>query len=609
MLKEHIDDEQGLRTEEARRAVLRHLSTEPMIERRGSSTSSQRSGGPSLRRLALHAAALMLVLIGAALVTGPGTGVTSDEGAAAYQAVLLSRSGWILPPTLPELDPLGARQPFLRADEGARGRAPYAKHPLYPVVLSLAGRVAPVGGLVAVSVVGTWVASIFAGLLAEATRARAGPVALWLVGAMSPLAVDATWVLAHAPAAAAGAATIFAAERFLGGSTRGGPRSLGWLGLSCLAAGLTVGLRTEGAILVAALSLGLVVCRRPGRRSLLAAGAVLLGGAAGRLVEVVVLRRTVGSGVAVPDTPSSQLSFLAARREAFLSSWVEPGGGAGRYLLIAAGLLAVAAVAYRRRFPVAVVAAIATLAAALAGAWFVAGPMPVPGLIPATAWLGAGLIVVGGRALAPGLPRLLAVTTSAAALGILAIQYSFGGGVEWGGRFYAILLPGAAALVAGTWPEGRRPGSTVLPVALAVVAAVTSVGGVLTVRDEHERTSGLERDILAAGAVAGPGRPGDADPRPVVLSNRRLWPQLVWRSFDDLRWVSVEPPDTACALADLRRAGFRRIVVTENPLLPFVEEAGKSGWQVDPASPTSGFARVLADADAPPGPGPGCPPS
>ena len=578
-----------------------------MIERMGSPTSSRRSDGPSTRRLALHAVGLMLVLLGAALVTGPGTGVTSDEGAAAYQAVLLNRGGWILPPTLPELDPPGARQPFLRADEGARGRAPYAKHPLYPVVLSLASRVATVGGLVAVSVVGTWLAAIFAGLLAESVRARAGPVALWLVGAMSPLAVDATWVLAHAPAAAAGAATIFAAARSLRPSGGGVPRSLAWLGLSCVAAGLTVGLRTEGAILVAALAVGLLACRRPDRRSLLAAGAVLLGGAAARLGEVAVLRHTVGSGVAVPDTPSSQLGFLAARREAFLSSWVEPGGGDGRFLLIAAGLLAVAAVAYRRRFPVAVVAAIATLAAALAGAWLVTGPMLVPGLIPATAWLGAGLIVVGRRALAPGLPRLLAVTTSAAALGILAIQYSFGGGVEWGGRFYAILLPGAGALIAGAWPGGRRPGSIVLPVALAVVAVLTSVGGVLTVRNEHVRTRGLERDILAAGAVAGSGRPGDADPRPVVLSNRRLWPQLVWRSFDDLRWVTVEPPDTACTLADLRRAGFQRIVVTENPLAPFVEEAVERGWQVDPASPTSGFARVLVDAGAPPGAGPGCP--
>ncbi len=129
------------------------------------------------------------------------------------RAPLLGRGGWDLPLTLPELDPERARQPFSRADVGARVRAPYATHPLYPALLRLGSRVRPVGGLVAISVLGAWLAAVLAALLAETIRPRRGPAALWLVGAMSPLAVDATWVLAHAPAAAAVAAMLLAAER------------------------------------------------------------------------------------------------------------------------------------------------------------------------------------------------------------------------------------------------------------------------------------------------------------------------------------------------------------------------------------------------------------
>ena len=65
----------------------------------------------------------------------------------------------------------------------------------------------------AISVLGAWLAAVLAALLAETISPRRGPTALWLVGAMSPLTVDATWVLAHAPAAAAVAAMLLAGER------------------------------------------------------------------------------------------------------------------------------------------------------------------------------------------------------------------------------------------------------------------------------------------------------------------------------------------------------------------------------------------------------------
>lgn len=151
--------------------------------------------------LAIHAAGLLLALVLLAILGGPRTAVSSDEGAGIHQAVLLQRGGWLIEPTLPELDPELAQQPFLRADVGPKGRAPYAKHPAYPLLLELAAGLWWPHGLLVPGILGTWVAAVAAAHLAQALRANAMLPTLWLLGLASPLTVDAQLVLAHAPAA------------------------------------------------------------------------------------------------------------------------------------------------------------------------------------------------------------------------------------------------------------------------------------------------------------------------------------------------------------------------------------------------------------------------
>lgn len=151
--------------------------------------------------LAVHGAALLLALIVVVTLGGPRTAVSSDEGAGIHQAVLLQRGGWLVEPTLPELDPDLVQQPFLRADAGPKGRAPYAKHPAYPMVLERTSGLWWPHGLVVPGILGTWVAAVAAALLARALRANAMLPTLWLLGLASPLTVDAQLVLAHAPAA------------------------------------------------------------------------------------------------------------------------------------------------------------------------------------------------------------------------------------------------------------------------------------------------------------------------------------------------------------------------------------------------------------------------
>src|SRR5207248_696951 len=97
--------------------------------------------------LVAHAAALFVLLLVVLPLSRPGTAAMSDEGAAILQARLLEHTGsWLLPPSLPSIDPQSHAAPFPRGDSGPRGLAPYARHPLYPVVLSGAHRLAGTAG-------------------------------------------------------------------------------------------------------------------------------------------------------------------------------------------------------------------------------------------------------------------------------------------------------------------------------------------------------------------------------------------------------------------------------------------------------------------------------
>ena len=102
--------------------------------------------------LGAHVAVLGLVLLLGLLVAGPRVAYSSDEGAAILQAHLLREGhGWLYRYPLASLDPEDQARPFIRGDAGTKGVAPYAKHPLYPLVLA---GLDTVGGQVAILVGG-----------------------------------------------------------------------------------------------------------------------------------------------------------------------------------------------------------------------------------------------------------------------------------------------------------------------------------------------------------------------------------------------------------------------------------------------------------------------
>lgn len=569
--------------------------------------------------LTLSAAALLVALAVSALLAGPRTAVSSDEGAGIHQAVLLQRGGWLLEPTLPELDPDLVQQPFLRADAGERGRAPYAKHPAYPVLLEKAIGLWWPHGLLVPGIVGAWVAAVAAALLAGGLRPAARLPTLWLVGLGSPLAVDGRMVLAHAPAAGVAAVAALAAGVGLA------PEALGRLGVrrwaptaatltAGLAAAATVALRSEGVLLVGGLVVGAVLAGAPWRRSAAVAAAMAAGALGARTAEVAVIRSIVGSADAAPPLPASSGGFLGGRAEAFQRSWLDVGHAArpaAALLGLGVAALVLAVVAGRGRVRPVAVAGLAGLAVAGTLSWLLAGDVGlVPGLLPATPWLVAGVASLRPAALRPGLPRFLAGGSAVAAAAILATQYSSGGGVEWGGRFYAVVLPVAAPVaVAALWPGSPgwwRTPAAVVPLAAVIVTVLVSVGGVVAVRSRHEATAALGREVAAAARAAPPGRAGDPDQRSVVVGPQRLWPQLLWPRLDEHRWVTAEREHLPCTFSGLRAAGFDRLVLLGPSVDDLAGLAEPQGWRVA-AGPTGRYTRVV-EAVPPAAPAePGCP--
>ena len=168
-------------------------------------------------------------------VVGTHASFSADEGAAITQARNLARGdGWIVDHPLPQVDPEGANYPLELSSRGPNGVAPFAKHPLYALVLAGAERVGGINAMVALSMLGTLAAAALGAALASR---MGGPglarPTLWALGLGSPLLFDGYLVVAHTIGAALAAAAVLVAviaierRRAAARPGRGAPRRPG----------------------------------------------------------------------------------------------------------------------------------------------------------------------------------------------------------------------------------------------------------------------------------------------------------------------------------------------------------------------------------------------
>jgi hypothetical protein len=488
--------------------------------------------------LIAHGALLLAVLLLLLPIVGLKGLFSADEGAALVQARHLADGhGWIVAPSFPAADPSGHYYPFELSARGTKGYAPYAKHPLYPVIL--AGSIATLGesGPFVVSIFGTVLAALLAAAMARRLDKRLAVPTLWVVGAISPLFFDSYLVIAHSPGAAMAALAAWAALAFVL------DRRNGRLVLALLAAAVCILLRTEGLFLVAALAASALlyaVTKRNVRAAVV--GSFLLGTAVvthvaeGRWAERILgPSRAVAQGLAHDGGPSGKVA-------AFMTTWIRGSHATAGILAIAAFMsLAVAASIARRRpddeSGVRVFCTVAVVATVLFVVFAPAGQ--VTGLFAAFPLLLAGFVLVRRDGLRNPVTLGLWISWWLFAAAVLATQYDSGGAGEWGGRYFAIGLPLIIPVVLDAF---RRTGLRLAPatrryalVGLATISVLMSVQAVRTLRGAHQESVRFVDSVTSRAQVT-PAGDGEA---PVIVATRGLVPRMAWADQADFRWLLV----------------------------------------------------------------------
>jgi hypothetical protein len=504
-------------------------------------------------------------------VVGTSTSFSADEGAAVVQATSLSEGGgWTVPHPAPEVDPDGVNYPLEFSERGPDGWAPYAKHPVYPLLLAGAHRLGGVAAMVLLSLLGTVAAAGLAGALARRLDPALARPAVWVVGLASPLFFDGYLLIAHTLGAALAAAAVLAAVAAV--DRRSVPVALG---VAPAVAGCVL-LRSEGLFVAAALAAvaGVVVLKqREGRlaAAVVALGAAVAGGGA-FLLDRLWSARLVGSvaatGTAAPAAGDS-LGLVEGRIQGFVVTWLTPSYG-GRPLTGLALLAMLAAIAFcavtvrrqpgdeRRITRSAAVAAAAAAVALLTGTGNV-----VPGLLLAFPLASAGLLLVSRHTLRSTTARMAAGVSSLFVAAVVATQYAKGGGGEWGGRYFALVIPVAVPVLLLALRDQRdrlAPRVGRMAVAGLVVCSVAlSTMGITALRSSHRANARLVAAVDRAGQAV------DAQ-RPLIVTTEGAMPRFAWPTFDRQRWLLAAPDGLDDLLGRLREAGISRVAFVSRNL-------------------------------------------
>jgi hypothetical protein len=515
--------------------------------------------------LAAHVAGLAFALLALFPLLGGDGLFSADEGAAAAQTRLLSRSeGWAAHHPVPALDPEGEAFPLEYATPvpGTSGAAPFAKHPAYPVLLTILDRGFGLGGMVLASVLGTVAAVAVAGVLARRVVPELAAVAVWTTGLATPLFFDSWLVIAHTLGAALVGAAVLSVVRAHEG--RGGPALLAAAATSTGA----VLVRNEAVLFAVALALAAawVGVRARSRPVVVAGLAALAGAALGYVVDGLLSAAVAGDAEAGFAAGVGHAGFVSGRIVGAAVTLLLPSYGRlglpDALLVLTAGAL-VGAVVIARRRPEDVdgIRLFAGIAVVAAVARAVVAPEVVPGLLVAAPVLTAGLAALSRRTFASLAARLAGLTALLFVGAVLATQYASGGSGEWGGRYFALALPvvvpvvllGLNQVAEGLAPATRRTlGGALVVVALA--SAVLAGRSLVATEDRSDRLIEVVDEVAA----------GLDDPVRIATAGapaRFAWDQVLEGSD----WLLVAPEDLRTWLDRAAEQDRGVVLVTSDP--------------------------------------------
>jgi hypothetical protein len=531
--------------------------------------------GPSLPRrlplptsraaLAVHTALLAVVLLLILPLVNTGQVGFPDEGIYSAQVDNLSRGSWSAPRQAPDIDFGGVGVAAAGSTIIGDSYIPYARQPLYPLVLLPAFELGGLVGMLVLSVFGTVLAALAAALLARRIDPSLGIAALWTAGVGSPLLFDAHLVMGHSLVAAlAGllAVTVCAVVD---------DRRTVWLWASVPCAVALTLIRSEGVLVVLALGavVGLSACKLRPRPSIdvrkAVAGATL--GATAAVTYIANQRwaaAILGSGSGGEIIADRDPDPLSSGWASLLRPWTGDArlATAEAVLMTLCTLLAVVTYRLLPRFRLLSLGLL--VMASVSSVFLVARPPNlITGLIPVfpAAVLGLGLLRREDFRL-PEVSRMLA-TSLLVTFGILATSYGIGGAAEWGGRFYHVLIPllVAPAVLGLSHARATLP-KLQLRVATAALAVMVLAIGVTAVRSNH-RYREFSRIIVDESITF--ARESSDPPAAIVVAPLQVptTPRLFWRQLGqgDEIVTSFQIQTLGPVIAAAAESGRKRLVV------------------------------------------------
>jgi hypothetical protein len=515
--------------------------------------------------LAAHVAALSLVLLLILPLVNTGQVGFPDEGIYSAQVDNLSRGSWSAPRQAPDIDSGGGGVGAVGSIIVGDSYIPYARQPLYPLVLLPAFELGGLVGMLVLSIFGTVLAALAAALLARRIDPSLGIAALWTAGVGSPLLFDAHLVMGHSLVAAlAGllAVTVCAVVD---------DRRTVWLWASVPCAAALTLIRSEGALVVLALGLvvglsGFRLRPRPSidvRRALVGATlgiAVVVTYFANQRVAAAIL----GDGAGNTISPDRDPDALASGWISLLRPWTGDArlATAEAVLMTLCTLLAVVTYRLLPRFRLLSLGLL--VMASVSSVFLVARPPNlITGLLPVFPAAVVGLGLLGREDFRrPEVSRMLA-TSLLVTFGILATSYGIGGAAEWGGRFYHVVIPllVAPAVLGLSHARATLP-KLQLRVAAAALAVMVLAIGVTAVRSNHRYR---EFSRIVVGESITFSRESSDPPAAIVVAPLQVptTPRLFWRQLGqgDEIVTSIQIQSLGPVIAAAAESGRERLVV------------------------------------------------
>ena len=460
-----------------------------------------------------HALALFALLMACSFLVSNGRISNADEGAVLSQLEIIDTYGsWMMPNPLPSIDPDGSWFGIENSDLGATGFLTYGKHPMYPTAMAPFYAAFGYHGLLSASVLGTVATAWAAAALARRWRPSAAVATLWVVGVATPIFFDSFWAMAHTIGAA------FATVSLLGAIAVVVDRRRIHLVTTVFGVAGAALFRSEGVLWGLALGVAVALwgsldawrrarAEAPGtspRASVLrwvrrldpfaVATSALAGGAA---MAVWWLDGRWFSALAQGDLEAfrivtEDIGWLEGRWKGIATSVVQldmnHNAIASLSALAAVAAAVIGATALRRDDPdegrlklAAVVGSAAVAGAAIA---LIAGSASVviAGVVFASPFVFLGLAAMRRDVAAlPGMGLSLGASGVFMAA-IVLTQYPQGGGFEWGGRYFHLVLPTLTAIsmvvVAEGWARVRGGSAVSLGTRRAVSTVVLAFAAV-----------------------------------------------------------------------------------------------------------------------------------